>query len=311
MYPIKFENLYYHKIWGGQELKKFRKNLPEGDIGESWDIACHPNGIGIVSNGIDKGLTFEQLIEKHGQNLIGKKINEEKFPLLIKIITAKDKLSIQVHPDDYYAKKFENELGKTEAWYILDAEEDSYLILGTKNCDREKFREALKNNDLEKYLNKVKVKKGDFFYVQSGLIHGICEGVTILEVQQSSDTTYRVYDYNRERELHIDKALDVIKFSLCAENIKGIEKKYDKVNITKICEGEFFNIEKYEIFSRIIETSDENKFFLFTCVCGNGKVISGKTELDVNYGDSFMIPAALGEYELDGNFTLLKSYVPV
>ena len=198
MYPIKFENLYYERIWGGNGLEKFRDNIPEGVIGESWDIACHKNGTGKVVNGKLKGKGFDEIIKEYGHNLLGNAIDIDKdFPLLIKLITAKDKLSVQVHPDDEYAEKVENDLGKTEAWYVIDAEEGASLIVGTKDCDKEKFKKAIEDENLEPYLNKIEVKKGDFFYVQSGLVHAICEGILIAEIQQSSDTTYRVYDYNR------------------------------------------------------------------------------------------------------------------
>ena len=214
MYPIKFDNLYYERIWGGRDLELFRDNMPKGTIGESWDIACHENGVGIVSNGSLKGMSFEKIIKLYRDDIIGKEIKDEKFPLLIKLINAKDKLSVQVHPNDEYANRVEKDSGKTEAWYVVSAEENSYLIVGTKDCDKEKFGNSIENGDLDKYLNKVPVKKGDFFYVQSGLVHAICEGVIIAEIQQSSDTTYRVYDYNRGREIHVEKALYVIDFSL-------------------------------------------------------------------------------------------------
>lgn len=310
MYPIKFENLYYERIWGGRDLEKFRNNVPEGCIGESWDIACHRNGTGIIENGELKGLSFKELIDKYGEEVVGRKISKDNFPLLIKLINSKDKLSVQVHPDDKYAKEVENDLGKTEAWYVVDAEEGASLIVGTKDCDKEIFKKAIEDGCLEPYLNKIPVKKGDMFYVQSGLVHAICEGVTIAEIQQSSDTTYRVYDYNRGREIHVEKALDVINFDLKCENSKGItiyEEGFDK---TILCLSEFFAIEKYEVKSKAIENSDLDRFFLFTCVEGNGKIVSSGNELEIKLGDSILIPASLGKYTLEGNFTLLKSYVP-
>ena len=310
MYPIKFENLYYERIWGGRDLEKFRDNVPEGCIGESWDIACHRNGTGIIENGELKGVSFKELIDKYGEEVVGRKISKDNFPLLIKLINSKDKLSVQVHPDDKYAKEVENDLGKTEAWYVVDAEEGAALIVGTKDCDKEIFKKAIEDGCLEPYLNKIPVKKGDMFYVQSGLVHAICEGVTIAEIQQSSDTTYRVYDYNRGREIHVQKALDVIDFSLKGENIKGITIHEDGYDKTILCLGEYFAIEKYEIKTSAKEQSDLDRFFLFTCVEGNGKIVSSGNELEIKLGDSILIPASLGKYTLEGNFTLLKSYVP-
>ena len=306
MYPIKFENLYYERIWGGKDLEKFRNNVPEGVIGESWDIACHKNGTGEL-----KGKGFDEVIKEYGNKFLGNSISiDEDFPLLIKLITAKDKLSVQVHPNDEYAKKIENDLGKTEAWYVVDAEEGASLIVGTKDCDKETFKKAIEDGNLDKYLNKIPVKKGDFFYVQSGLVHAICEGILIAEIQQSSDTTYRVYDYNRGREIHVEKALDVIDFSLKGENTQGITIKNDGYDKTYLCLGEYFTIQKYEVNTSVKEASDEDRFYLFTCVDGEGTIKYNGGEEKISMGDSIFIPASLGEYELCGKFTLLKSYVP-
>lgn len=311
MYPIKFENLYYERIWGGKDLEKFRNNVPEGVIGESWDIACHKNGTGKVANGELKGKGFDEVIKEYGNKFLGNSISiDEDFPLLIKLITAKDKLSVQVHPNDEYAKKIENDLGKTEAWYVVDAEEGASLIVGTKDCDKETFKKAIEYGNLDKYLNKIPVKKGDFFYVQSGLVHAICEGILIAEIQQSSDTTYRVYDYNRGREIHVEKALDVIDFSLKGENTQGITIKNDGYDKTYLCLGEYFTIQKYEVNTSVKEDSDEDRFYLFTCVDGEGTIKYNGGEENISMGDSIFIPASLGEYELCGKFTLLKSYVP-
>lgn len=311
MYPIKFENLYYERIWGGKDLEKFRNNVPEGVIGESWDIACHKNGTGKVANGELKGKGFDEVIKEYGNKFLGNSISiAEDFPLLIKLITAKDKLSVQVHPNDEYAKRVENDLGKTEAWYVVDAEEGASLIVGTKDCDKETFKKAIEDGNLDKYLNKIPVKKGDFFYVQSGLVHAICEGILIAEIQQSSDTTYRVYDYNRGREIHVEKALDVIDFSLKGENTQGITIKNDGYDKTYLCLGEYFTIQKYEVNTSFKEASDEDRFYLFTCVDGEGTIKYNGGEEKISMGDSIFIPASLGEYELCGKFTLLKSYVP-
>ena len=234
MYPIKFENIYYEKIWGGRDLENFRKNLPDGDIGESWDIACHPNGTGVVSNGEFKGKSLKELIEQEGKALLGKNYNGESFPLLVKLINSKDKLSVQVHPSDEYAKKYENSFGKTEAWYVVDAKPGSYLIVGTKDCDKETFKKAIDEGKTEDYLNKIEVKKGDSFLINSGLVHAICEGVIIAEIQQNSDITYRIYDYGRPREIHVEKSLEVIDFDLKAINSSKKELEKFDINLGKV-----------------------------------------------------------------------------
>ncbi|MDB2110313.1 mannose-6-phosphate isomerase [Clostridium paraputrificum] len=311
MYPIKFENLYYEKIWGGRDFESFRENLPHGDIGESWDIACHHNGMSIVSNGYLKGKTFEELIKEYGTELLGESFENKEFPLLVKLINSKEKLSVQVHPSDEYAKRVENSLGKTEAWYVVDAKPGASLIVGTKNCDKAIFEKAIREGKTEEYLNKIEVKKGDCFLINSGLVHAICEGVIIAEIQQSSDITYRIYDYGRPREIHVEKSMDVIDFNLKPINASG-KKLVSFCGYEKgiLCASEYFTIEKYVVSSEVSENSNINKFFIFTCVDGKGTIISEDgTKMDILKGDSILIPAKLGKYTIQGELTLLKSYV--
>ncbi|MGG7174818.1 type I phosphomannose isomerase catalytic subunit [Clostridium neonatale] len=311
MYPIKFENLYYNKIWGGRDLKNFRTNLPEGNIGESWDVSCHPNGMSIVANGKFKGKSFAKLIEEYGIELLGKNFENKKFPLLIKLINSKEKLSVQVHPNDEYSRINENSLGKTEAWYVVDANPGAKLIVGTIDCDKEIFEKAIKEEKTEKYLNEIEVKKGDCFLINSGLIHAIGEGVIIAEIQQNSDITYRIYDYGRPRELHIDRALDVINFNLYAVNC-GNNKLEEHIGYSKniLCSSEYFTIEKYIINGELAEESDINKFYILTCVDGKG-IIKYKNDIrvDISKGESILIPATLGKYIISGDLIVLKSYI--
>lgn len=308
MYPIRFENLYYEKIWGGRDLQDFRYNLPEGNIGESWDIACHPNGTGIVANGEFKGTSFSDLIKEYGHFLVGNKVSIEKLPLLVKLINSREKLSVQVHPGDEYAAKYEGDYGKTEAWYVVDAKPDATLIVGTKDCTKEQFEEAIKSGEVEKYLNKIEVKKGDCFLINSGLIHAICEGVIIAEIQQNSDVTYRVYDYGRPREIHVEKALAVTNFDLQCENLKGEEVAFDGYKKSLLCENEYFGIEKLIIENSLTDKSNKEKFDILTCVDGEGIIEGNGYSEKIKMGDSYLIPATLGEYKVQGKLTVLKSY---
>ncbi|RKD32294.1 type I phosphomannose isomerase catalytic subunit [Thermohalobacter berrensis] len=310
MYPLKFENIYVKKVWGGRDLELFRDNLPEGNIGESWDVACHPNGTSVVKNGEYKGMKLGELIKQEGEKIIGTKISTDWFPLLVKLINAKDKLSLQVHPDDDYAKRVEGEMGKTEVWYVVEAFEGANLVVGTKDCTKEEFKRAIENEELDKYTNRIPVKKGDVYFVKSGLVHAIGEGVIIAEIQQNSDTTYRVYDYGRGRELHIDKALDVIDLNLEGKKAEGITVK--KEGYTKIyyCLCKDFSLELYDVEEGFNEESDIERFYIFTCVDGNGEIIYNNGNEKIEKGDSILIPASLGKYEFKGKMKLLKSYVP-
>jgi mannose-6-phosphate isomerase len=258
-----------------------------------------------------KGKSLKELIDKDGKALLGKNNNGEQFPLLVKLINSKDKLSVQVHPNDEYAKKYENEFGKTEAWYVVDAKPGSFLIVGTKDCNKEIFKKAIEEGNTEDYLNKIEVKKGDSFLINSGLVHAICEGVIIAEIQQNSDITYRIYDYGRPREIHVDKSLEVIDFDLKAINSSSKELEiFDGYDKGVLCKSDYFTIEKYIVSKEVEEDSNKDKFFIFTCVDGEGEIISGNDFKEKIYkGDSILIPATLGKYIIKGNVTLLKSYV--
>ncbi|MBV7272529.1 class I mannose-6-phosphate isomerase [Clostridiaceae bacterium UIB06] len=311
MYSIKFENLYFEKVWGGRDLELFRDNLPDGNIGESWDVACHKNGMSVVANGEFKGKRLDELIKEKGEELLGTKVDKTAFPLLIKLINSKESLSVQVHPNDSYAKRVEGESGKTEVWYVVEAFEGANLVVGTKEgCRKEQFKKAIEEGKLENYMNRISVKKGDVYFVESGLIHSIGEGVIIAEIQQNSDTTYRVYDYNRGRKLHIQKALDVVNLELKGERNVGKKIGYNGYNKIKYCTCEKFILEMYDIYDKVKESSDKERFYIFTCVDGEGKIVSSGVSEAIKKGDSFLIPAALGEYEIKGKLKVLKSYVP-
>lgn len=327
MYPIKFENIYFDKIWGGIDFKIFRDNVPQGNIGESWDVACHKNGTSKVVNGEFKGMHLDELIKSQGEKLIGTEISKEKFPLLVKLINAKESLSVQVHPNDIYAAREGGELGKTEVWYVVEALEGANIIVGTKGISsKEQFKEAIEKGNLEPYMNKINVKKGEVYFVKNGLIHAIGRGVVIAEIQQNSDTTYRVYDYNRGRELHIEKALDVTDLSLKGERSSGLTCKFQGYSKTYYCLCKDFTLEMYDVEEEVTEKSDEERFFILTCVEGNGYIHYGAGDTlgdtvengsksaanfeKIDKGDSILIPATLGHYTLKGNMKVLKSYVP-
>lgn len=310
MYPLKFENIYFDKIWGGRDFELFRSNLPDGDIGESWDVACHPHGTSTIANGKFKGIKLDKLIEDKGEEIIGTKISTEKFPLLVKLINAKDKLSVQVHPDDEYGRKVEGELGKTEAWYVVEALEGANLVVGTKECTKEQFKKAIETGQFDELMNKVYVNKGEVYFVKSGLVHAIGEGVIIAEIQQNSDTTYRVYDYNRGRELHIEKALDVADLSLRGERSRGLTVNYDGYSKTYYSLCDYFSLELYDVNGTLSECSDKERFYLFTVVDGEGAIKYKDGSEVVKIGDSILIPASMGNYEVSGSVKFLKSYVP-
>ena len=210
---IKFQPIFFDKVWGGDDFKRLY-DYPTGEnCGEAWGISAHPNGSSIVRNGEYKGRTLLELFENEKQ-LFGH-FKGDEFPILVKIISAKQNLSVQVHPNNKQAKKY-NSLGKEECWTILDHEKNAKILIGHKALTKQEWLDALENNTVESLLNEYKIQKDDFFYIKAGTVHAICAGTALLEVQQSSDITYRLYDYNRLhngklRELHVEKGLDALK----------------------------------------------------------------------------------------------------
>lgn len=314
MYPLKFRNIYYEKPWGSNKLSKYRNDIEKENIGESWEVACHDNGMTKVSNGEFAGEALISVINKMKKLLLGDKIYKDKFlnkdfPLLIKLISSGENLSVQVHPCDEYAKLKENDNGKLEAWYILSGDDKAEIIVGTHGCTRQCFEESCKGEKLEKYMNRIHVKPGEIYLIEPGLLHSIGKGVTLLEIQQNSDITYRVYDYNRGRQLQMSKALDVIDFELKAKAI-NINKN---TSFQKCITREGFNIDMYNIDGQICETSDKNKFCIYTCVEGEGSIEYEDKgiicEEHIEELNCILIPAYLGTYTLKGKMKLLKSYV--
>ena len=315
LYPLKFKPIYKEMVWGGGALAGIlSRKLPFGKVGESWDVACRETGMSVISNGALRRKTLQELIDKAGAAIVGDKfIDQERFPLLIKIISAEDNLSVQVHPDDSYAQKAEGlPCGKSEMWYILHAPEDAQLVIGLNDgVTREMFTRALEQGGVESCLARLPVKPGDVIDIPAGLVHAITKGIVLLEVQQNSDITYRIYDYGRTgldgnpRELHIHKALDVIDFSVGLRKtaIKG--RQLNDV-VTSYISNNYFRIDKYDISTAFAEKTDGSRFSVFTCVAGSGE-ISGEDFCErVNYGDSVLIPAGLGRYTISGACTLVK-----
>ena len=306
------EPVFCERIWGGRNLEKFNFSIPQGDIGEAWVIAAHDNGSSKIINGSLAGLTLKEAYEKH-PTLFTEKVYD-KFPLLIKILDASDNLSVQVHPEDDYAKVNENgELGKTECWYVLDAKEDAKLVYGHSAKTHGEFNSRIDNVEWNELFIEEKVKAGDFFYIPAGTLHAIGEGILIYEVQQNSDTTYRVYDYDRvdkdgnKRELHIEKTKDVTKvpFEKVATNPK--EEKVGKSTIIYLVDEKYFSVFKINVLEQIV--IEKNKTGnLFTVLEGHGSVVIEGIKHNVKKGDSFILTTECDSYILEGNMFLIGSY---
>jgi mannose-6-phosphate isomerase len=321
-YPIKFKPVYKDYIWGGRYFEKFERELPEGILAESWELSCHKNGLSVIANGDLKGKTLPEVVKADSQNILGSRFSADstEVPLLIKLIDANDRLSVQVHPDDNYAAVYEGGLGKNEMWYIMDVKPGAKLVAGLKDgVTKEIFAQAIKENRIEECLLEVEVQPGDVINIPAGLVHAIGAGIVIAEIQQTSDTTYRVFDYNRVdskgvgRPLHLDKALDVINFDASHRSVKceGVTVKLsENCEKTVFLANKFFACERYSARGSFTEKCDGSKFYILICLEGSGKIITENATVDFKAGETVYFPAALGEYTVEGHFKALKAYVP-
>ncbi len=306
-------------IWGGTRLiDEYGIKTDKNPAAEAWVLSCHKAGPGVVSEGEFKGKTLQEIYESDksicGTN--GQKF--EFFPILIKLIDAKNNLSIQVHPDDEYAMRVEGEYGKTEAWYILDCDDDAELILGfNREVSVEEFKEAAKSEKMLDIVNRVKVKKGDLFFIESGTMHAICKGIMLAEVQQNSNTTYRIYDYGRlgadgkPRPLHVDKAADVTK--LCPPEIPDASKRnvenYENAIRTELVSCGLFKMFNLKVEGAFSSNADKTSFVSLLCLDGECTVSCGEKTLDFKKGESIFIPANSGEFIVDGSAEILETRV--
>lgn len=304
-------------IWGGTRLiTEYGIKTDKNPAAEAWVLSCHPAGPSTIQNGEFEGKTLQEayLADKSICGTKGERY--EFFPLLIKFIDARQNLSIQVHPDDEYAMRVEGEYGKTEAWYILDCEPDAELILGfNREISVEEFKKAAQSDEMMNICNRIKVKKGDLFFIESGTMHAICKGILLAEVQQNSNTTYRIYDYGRlgkdgkPRELHVDKAADVTK--LCPPSIPDSSERKTEVygNSVKseLTKCDLFVMYELKVNGEYKSVADDTSFVSLLCLEGCGTVKCGENELALKKGESLFIPANSGEFVVDGKLNLLET----
>ena len=324
LYPLKFKSILKEKIWGGQNFKStLNKNIPDDkNIGESWEISGVENNVSVVENGILAKNELSELIEIYMGDLIGDRIYDKfglEFPLLIKFIDANDVLSIQVHPNDELAQKRHNSYGKTEMWYIIDSKDSAELISGfNQEMDKTNYLNHLKKNELPNILNFEKAKKGDVFYIPAGRVHAIGAGIVLAEIQQTSDITYRIFDWNRKddngnyRELHTEQALDAIDYKTY-DNYKT-DYKSEKNATSKIIGSKYFETNILE-FDQSIEKDYHqlDSFVIYMCIAGEFEIEYYETEnITVKKGETVLIPAVIEHLILNPvvQSKLLEVYIP-
>ena len=310
--PLLLKPVFKEIVWGGNNLRDmygFETEL--NNIAEAWMLCAREDGDNIIVNGDNAGMSFAEYVKANKEKLGTKGAKYGEFPLLIKFIDAKADLSVQVHPDDEYARIHENSYGKTEAWYILDCEDGAELIYGfNKNLTREEFKSSIEDNTFLDYVNKVKVKKGDVFFINAGTLHAIGSGILLAEVQQNCNTTYRVYDYNRmvngkPRELHVEKAIDVTDTVPPTRNGDPDAAPVVKGDATEqaLCQCEFFKMDTLEVDGNYtIDVTDES--FVSLLVLEGKGVIGG---VEAVAGDSIFVEADFGKLEISGKIKVLVS----
>ena len=305
--PIRLTPQYKEMIWGGQGLRTlFGRDIPSDKTGESWDI--HADNLVTGT-----GQTLQDLAQD--PTIVGEKVASlDTFPLLVKIITPEDDLSIQVHPDDEYARRVEGQpYGKTECWYVLDAPADARLIIGLSPAIQNKaqLRQVMDAGKIGESLNYLPVTKGDFLYIPAGLVHAITQGVTILEVQQTSDLTYRMYDYDRlgldgnPRELHVDKSVDVIKYDAVPNSMTGTFQG----DCNLLVSTPYFTVEKYTVMDEMTIQLSQESASIFTCTQGELMLVYPDGQETLAYGESVIMPVGITTCKVVGSGSeLIRSY---
>ncbi|CQR45854.1 Putative mannose-6-phosphate isomerase YvyI [Paraliobacillus sp. PM-2] len=313
--PLFLQPVFKERIWGGQKLKTaFNYDIPYEHTGEAWVISAHPNGPSQIKNGELAGKTLLDAWEQYGE-LFNKSVdNNEAYPLLIKILDADADLSVQVHPDDTYAREVEDQpYGKTECWYVLSADEDAEMICGHHAQTRDELKQMIADGNWDHLLRRVPVQAGDFIYVPSGTIHAIGKGLVVLETQQSSDITYRVYDYDRTdaegntRELHLDAAIEVTSiphetpdYDQKVEEIEGLTAK-------RLVTEKYFTVYHWDLDGEVNQTRTVD-FLQVSLVEGQATLTMNEKTFDIKKGDHFVIPATINDFHLSGKAEFLVSH---
>ena len=296
-------------IWGGTRLRELFGKEGGDRLAESWELSCHPDGECYIMGGEFDGMKLSDFVNEHPEAVGSGFKSGDSFPVLVKLIDAKNDLSVQVHPNDEYAHKYENDNGKTEMWYVIDAAPDSELIYGfNEELSKEEFRKAIENNTLMEKLRRVPVKQGDVFFIEPGTLHAIGKGILIAEIQQSSNVTYRVYDYGRlgadgkPRPLHIEKALEVTNTKpLDPERpVYGLE--LDGVVTQLLADCKYFNVNRHRLIKELELYADKNSFAHVLMIGGSGgELVADNHRLELTMGSSVFVPAGTGAFAIKGN----------
>ncbi|SEG46478.1 type I phosphomannose isomerase catalytic subunit [Flavobacterium urumqiense] len=316
-YPLQFEPILKERIWGGEKLKTvLHKPITSKITGESWELSTVEGDISVVVNGEWKGKSLTILIDKYPDEILGTKVHArfgKQFPLLFKYLDAREDLSIQVHPNDALAKKRHHSFGKTEMWYIMQADKEAKIIVGFKEkSNPAEYLENLKNKTLLAILDDVKVKAGDVFFLETGTVHAIGAGLVVAEIQQTSDITYRLYDFDRvdangnTRELHVDLALEAINYDRM-EAKKEYSKNVNESN--EVVDCSYFTTNFIPLDGEISVSKTGETFTVYMCVEGSFEIMQDNSKLQYVKGDTVLLPAAMNSFTLNGKASILEIYI--
>lgn len=320
LYPLLLEAPLKDYIWGGQRLKNdFNKVTDLEKVSESWELSCHKDGVSAIKNGSCAGMRLTDYIAKAGKEVLGENSQQfSYFPILIKLIDAADNLSVQVHPENEYALKVEGEYGKTEMWYVVDCEPGAELLYGFKHeITPQEFERRIADNTLLEVCNNVPVKKGDVFFIDAGTLHAIGKGMLIAEIQQNSNTTYRIYDYGRvgndgkPRELHVEKAKQVTKLAPPLKPVGAVANLdfLADADVQLLSACEYFTVCKLNVKNQLTMKCGSDSFQALLVIDGTVKLTSAKGDVEFGKGQTVFIPAGMGEYTLTGQAEIILSMV--
>lgn len=318
MRPFFLRSTIKDYIWGGTKLRTiFGKESDTERLAESWELSCHPDGECFISGGDFDGMKLSDFLNEHPEAAGSSFKSGDSFPVLVKLIDAEKDLSVQVHPDNDYARKYENDNGKTEMWYVISADPGAELIYGFKEqLTKEEFRKAIEDNTLMDKVNRVPVRQGDVFFIKPGTLHAIGKGILIAEIQQSSNVTYRVYDYGRlgadgkPRPLHIEKALEVTNTSPAEPKSPVYGMELDGVVTQLLADCEYFNVNRHRIIKELELFADKSSFAHVLVIGGSGgELIADNFTLPLTMGSSVFVPAGTGAFAIKGNCDIIVTTI--
>lgn len=319
--PFALEPVYKQILWGGDHIaRRFGRKVPFNKVAESWEVTCREDGMSVVAGGSCRGMTLAEMMERYGERLLGSRsvarCGRGFFPLLIKFIDANDRLSVQVHPDDAYAHRMGEPNGKNEMWYVIDARPGAKLIFGLRpGVTKTDFARAVREGTVGDTLREVPVKPGDSFYIRAGTVHAILEGILIAEIQQNSNTTYRIYDWGRvgtdgrPRPLAVDRAMDVIDFAAGGKSAAFPARRETGATVRPLVDSPYFTTDEIRVEGAWAGRTDGGSFAALDVVDGTGTLRYDGGEMSLRAGQSLLLPACLGDYTVAGRLTVLDSRI--